>query len=159
LGEIMDDGIKKTYMELYQENLDLKKEIELLKGRVLSIDSVKGESGLDIHKEGDMWIILEHRKVDREGTVEPIITKVANRNVVVLWKIVKHFCPTIGDKTKYKLLVPTILKIHKLEMDQEAFNGGVNRKLYFQYYQYPAKILHKLGYVNYTLKGHFARLR
>lgn len=147
-------------MEIYQENIKLKQELENLKQKTLDVEGIKGESGTEFVRKDDVWIVKEYRREDRAGRIKPIVNKIAHRDVQILWKIIKHHCPEVGDKTKYKILVPTLLKVHKLhDITVEGFNGGKNRKHYFRVYQYPSKILHKLVYVHYTLKGEFIRLR
>lgn len=50
----------------------------------------------------------------------------------------------VGEKTKYRKLIPSIIMTYHLPIEIEEFNGGKNRaKYYFPLYYYPIKILEK----------------
>lgn len=148
-------------MELWQENQDLKRELELLRNKMLTVDGWKGKDDIEINREGNIWVIVEHRK-DKD-TWEIIEQKhtTAHRNVQLMWAIIKKACPTLDKKTKFRELHPYLLKVHNLpDISPESFQGGKNRSKYlFPLYYYPIKVLERLKYITYGGSGIIQRLK
>lgn len=151
---------KPNYMELWQENQDLKRELKLLKDQAIEVSGWKGKDSIEIYREGNVWIVMEHRKDKESGEVIEQKHTTAHRSVQVMWAIIKKLCPVINDKTKYREIVPKIIKYYRFPVHLEEFNGGKNRSKYlFPYYYYPLKVLEKLNYIRYGGSGIVTRLK
>lgn len=151
----------KTWMELWQENQDLKKKLERLKERIIDIEGWKGKDKLEITKEGAVYVIVEHRKDKETGEISETRNTIPRQNVRNLWEIIKKFCPYKGNKTKYREIVPKIIEFYGWDdVDVDSFNGGKNRnRVYFPFYYFPVKVIEYLGGIKYGGRGTIKRLK
>ena len=93
-----------TYLQLFEENQRLRRELEDLKTKEFSVHGWKGESGIDIEKSGNIFICREWRKSKESGDIDESVHKIPKRNVQVLWAVIKHNTP-INHTKKYKKIV------------------------------------------------------
>lgn len=84
---------------------------------------------------------------------------VSKKKVNALWKILKMLTNKQNPTTNYRQIVSALITKLDIDVNIDAFNGGRNRaKLLFVYYYYPLKILHELGYINYSKHSTVTRL-
>lgn len=153
---------KMTYMELWQENQELKRRIAQLENKIVEIDGWKGKDDIEIFRVGNVWTVVEHRKEKGTGEVTEAKKTVAHVNVQTIWKLIKELCPVVHDKTRYRELVPKIIEHYNFtDVDVDSFNGGKNRSKYlFPYYYYPLKVLEKhYKVIEYGGSGIIERLK
>lgn len=137
-------------------------EIKELKDKLrkIEIEGWKGRDELMIEKVGTEWIIVEHRKDKETGEIANVQTIIPELNVANLWILIKLHCKTIGAKTNYRKLVPSILEKYHIPISVDEFNGGTNRaSYYFPLYYYCCKILEHLKFIKYGGRGSIVRLK
>lgn len=119
----------------------------------------KGKDEPEYYKDfTEDFVIIEHRK-DKNGEVEKIQHEVPKENVNYLMNLIKSKLE-IGESIKYKQTIMIIIKQKNLPCDRDSFNGGRNRNaFYFPLYQFPARILEKLGYIEYSGRGTIKRIK
>jgi hypothetical protein len=152
--------VKQSTLNPFEELESLRKENKELKEKLrqITVDGWKGKDRITIGKIGTEWIVEEHRKDKQSGEVYNGVHTIPEMNVINLLQMLQKY--KIGEKTKYRELVPKIIELYKLPVEMEEFNGGRNRsKYYFLYYYYPIKILESEGYIEYGGRGSIRRIK
>ena len=147
--------------KLKKENAELKSQLQSITSRIVVVDGWKGKDKIKILWENEGWTIIEHRKEKKTDEIKQGKHHIPDKNVQVIWQLIKEQCFKIGDKTKYRKLVPKIIEYYKLtDVDMESFNGGKNRNKYlFKYYYYPLKVLEiSYKFIEYSGGGIITRL-
>lgn len=129
--------------------IDGKKHLETHK-----LNSWKGKDGLEIRRDGDNWIITEHRKDKHSQEVKTTTKNIPSGDVNDLFLLIKKLCD-VEPNLRAKDLWREIIEEYELyPLDVEGFNGGSARaKYYFPYYYYPVKVLEALKVITYGGRG------
>jgi hypothetical protein len=140
----------------------LEKENEILRAKARTVHSSgwKGKDELIFEKIGKDWHVKEHRKDKDTDKVTTLTHTVSEDTLMSVWKIIESLAISQGAVTRYRELVPEIIKKFNLDVEMEEFNGGINRStVYFRYYYYPMKILERLNFIHYGGRGKITRLK
>lgn len=126
------------------------------KANLVTLQSWKGVSGYEIHSGPQFYRVVEYRKDKKTGEVKDSYTDVPKENVEFMRNLLKQF----PQKTRYRDVVPELIKQRRIPCDLEAFNGGTNRSAYyFPLYYYPIKILEWLKEIEYGGQGTITKLK
>jgi hypothetical protein len=125
----------------------------------INLEGWKGEDTIEIIKNDEEWIIVEHRKEKNTKNIYTNKTIIPHKYIRVLWTLIKRNFE-IGEKIKYRDLVPKVINFYNYDVNIDGFNGGKNRaKIYFPKYYYPLKVLEYLNYVYYGGRGTIKRIK
>jgi len=104
-------------------------------------------------EDKNWWTVINHYKSGR------CIRLVKKSNIIDLHKIIKKNTGNTHNIIEYREIVSHIIKNNKLyNLTVDGFNGGKNRKLYFDLFYYPSKVLEHLGDIKLK-QGKIERLK
>lgn len=145
------DKLKRENAMLIEENNILKKQLQTTK-----IKHWKGKDRLNFTLDDGVWYIEEHRKEKGSGEIKTNVIKIPVKNVKYIYDILFK----LNIETNYREVVNYIINDLSLDVDVEAFNGGVNRsKYYFPIYHYPLTILENKGLIYRGGRGKIVRCK
>lgn len=132
----------------------------------IEIEGWKGESGIEITKQDNDFLLVEYRKSKSTGEVVESKHTISAINVESLWNIILENIP-MGEVYTSKYLARKLIQKHNWSEEEEmteetmmsALWGGKYRaKYYFSYLYYPLKILENKKYITYSGRGNIMRI-
>lgn len=122
--------------------LELRMELDRVKN--IELESWKGKDQMQFQKLEDYWVIITHQKATKDSEPKESKHKLPKELVQNLWKMIK----SLDHQTSFKELGPMIIRYYRLpHKDYKELFG--NRRDYFDYFYYSAKVLNHLKYISY----------
>jgi len=120
------------------------------------LKSWKGKDKISIKEYATEYIVTEHRKNKETNKITEINHYIPKKNVTIVSSIISS---SKQDKFTYANMVEKVIKEHDFKgLNRNNFNGGLNRKIYFNFYYFPIKILEHYKKISYSSKGIITKL-
>lgn len=126
--------------------IEYRNELNILKQKIIYLDNWKSKDTIEIMREHDYWIVIDHIKDKQSKKVHTTKHIVYDKDVDTLLNIIKSLKKEGITKIRNKQFGELLIDVKGLNMNWRTFFGS-RTKYYFPIYYYPLKVL-EYGFKN-----------